>query len=158
MRKDLWLFLTKLVVVTVIMGLIWFWWLKEYYPQFLEPIGNLVLPWLGARKWQLSWTLDHMANMVPYIAMVLATPNLTTNWKIVLRGLYVGLPVLIIVHLLMLAAFDHIISSWGLSEITYRWAVPIWVVNDAMPLILYLLLFARVFSQLFAGISFARKD
>jgi len=157
-RKDLWLFLSKLVLVTVILGLAWFWWFKELYPKMLEPVGNVVLPLLGAQRWQLSWTLEHMANMVPYLALVFATPKLTENWRTVLRGVYIGVPVLIAFHLLMLASFDHIISAWGLSQITYRWAVPIWVVNDALPLILYLLLFGQILPQLFKGISFARKD
>ncbi|MFH1687318.1 MAG: hypothetical protein ABIE70_07320 [bacterium] len=149
MRKDLWLFLTKLAVVTVVLGLAWFWWFKLQYPRLLQPIGNVVLPWLGAHKWQLSWTLEHMSNMVSYLALVLATPEIGRRWREVLRALYIGLPIMVLVHLLMLAAFDHIISRWGLSEITYRWAVPIWVVNDALPLILWLLLLPEVLTELF---------
>ncbi len=148
MRKTLWLFLTKLLIYTVAFGLVWFLWLKAQYPLLLRPLGDWLLPLFGAHKWHLTWTLEHFANMGPYIALVLATPGFGRQWKRGAVALAGGLAILVAFHYVMLISFYHIMAHWGLSEISYRWTTPIYIINDSLPLILWLVFYPSVISQL----------
>ena len=148
MRKTLWLFLTKLIVVTVAFGLLWFLWLKPVYPHLLRPLGDWLLPLFGARKWHLSWTLEHFANIGPYLALVIATPGFARDWKRGTVALFGGLAILILFHYIMLISFYHIMARWGLSEITYRWTTPIYILNDSLPLIVWLAFYPGVLREL----------
>lgn len=151
MRKTLWLFLAKLVIYTLAFGLVWFLWLKAQYPLMMRPVGNWLLPLFGAHKWHLSWTLEHFANMGPYIALVLATPGFVRDWKRGLIALGGGLAILMAFHFVMLITFYHIMAQWGLSEITYRWTTPIYIINDSLPLVLWLAFYPNVVGQLVAS-------
>jgi hypothetical protein len=86
---------------------------------------------------------------VPYVAIVLSTPGLLRNWKRSLAALGGGVAVLVLVHLAMSAAVYHLEAEYSLSKEFYRFMVPIYVVNDALPLALWLLFYPRVLGELF---------
>ena len=148
---SLWLFLAKLAAVTIAFGLFWFLWFKGVYPQLLRPLGNWLLPLFGAQKWHLSWTLEHFANIGPYLALLIATPGFLRNRKRAALSIVGGLSALMAFHFVMLISFYHIMAKWGLSEITYRWTTPIYVINDALPLVLWLAFYPNVIGELLAA-------
>ena len=157
MTAKAWLFLAKVVAITCLLGLAWFLGVRWQYPQGLRLVGDWLFPLIGVRKWELSWTLDHMANIIPFIALVLATPAWYRPWRRGLAVLLGGLAILVVGHLLMLIAFYFIIASYGFSEYAYRWAVPVWVVNDSLPLVLWLACYHRALGQLFPRLRFGSE-
>ena len=156
MAKTKLLFLAKLVGVTALFGWFWFAWFEHQYPLLLKPFGDWLLPLFGARKWQLSFSLAHMSNWIPYVGLVLAGPHLSSRWKYHLLALVGGLAIIVAGHFAMLIAFYHIIDAYELSKMAYRFMLPIWVLNDALPLILWLAFFPRALSELFPGIHLGR--
>lgn len=153
-NRERWLFLGKLVAGTIVLGLIWFLWLSERYPFVLRPVGNWIFPIIGVSKWRLSATLAHMVNMVPYVALVLATPGWKVEWRRHVGALGAGVVALMLGHLLMLTAFDFIIGKYELSKAAYLWSVPVWVLNDSLPFVLWLSFFPNVLTDLFPRIRF----
>jgi len=76
-RKNLWLFLAKLAIFTVIFGLLWFYYVQNLYPVILKPIVfSNSFKWIGVKKWRLSILLDHFTNIIPYVALICASPDL----------------------------------------------------------------------------------
>lgn len=153
MKKNLWQFLAKLAAVTVILGLAWFWWLREAYPGFIAIPARSLLPLLGVQKLHFSAASEHFANMIPYVALVLAGPGALKRWRQLLLALFAGIAILVIGHLLMLTGFYFIVEEYALSKQAYRLILPIWVLNDALPLILWLTFYPGSLRELFPRIK-----
>jgi hypothetical protein len=153
-RKELWLFLAKLAVFTLVLGYIWFKVVQRQYPELIEPVAAVFFQLTAVRRWWLVLLLEHYTNLVPYIALVLATPGLITNWKRSLIALTGGLAILILVHLVMATAVYHLVAKYALSRTCYKFLVPIYLVNDALPLVLWILFFPRVLPEMFRFSSF----
>lgn len=156
MKKNLWQFLAKLVVVTLALGLVWFWWLREAYPDFIAIPAQTVLPVFGVEKLHFNAAAEHFANMIPFTALVLAGPGAVKRWRYLIMSLVGGLVILMIGHLLMLIGFYFIIEEYALSRQAYRLILPIWVLNDALPLILWLGFYPRALRELFPRIRLGR--
>ncbi len=157
MKKELWLFLGKLAVFTLILGYIWFKAAQRQYPDLIEPVAAVFFQLTGVRRWWLALVLEHYTNLVPYIALVLATPGLITNWKRSLIVLAGGLAILVLVHLAMAAAVYHLVAEYALSKTCYTYLVPIYLVNDALPLVLWILFYPRVLPELFRFSPFGER-
>lgn len=125
MKRNLWLFLLKLAAVSL--GLAYFWYSgwQRSYPDLIDPIATPVLTLLGVRRWWLALVVEHFTNIIPFIALVLATPGIVKGWKRTLVALVVGLSVLLIGHLLMSAAVYHLELKYSLSRSFYKFIVPI---------------------------------
>ncbi len=156
MRRNLWLFLAKLAAVTIVLGLVWFWWLREAYPEFVSIPARAVLPLIGVEKLHFSAAAEHFANMIPYVALVLAAPGALQRWRYLVVALVSGVAILITGHLLMLTGFYFVIEEYALSRQAYRLILPIWVLNDALPLILWLAYYPKALRELFPRISLSR--
>lgn len=155
-KKSLWQFLAKLVAVTLVLGLVWFWWLREAYLSFITDPARLVLPMLGVEKLHFSAAAEHFANLIPFVALVLAAPEATRRWRYLVTSLMFGICLLMIGHLLMLTGFYFIIEKYALSRQAYRLMLPIWVLNDALPLILWLAFYPRALRGLFPRVRIGK--
>ena len=159
-KRDLWLFLTKLLLFTLILGYIWFSGLQRSYPFIIDPLASWFFKLVGVKKWWLSLTVEHFTNLIPYLGLILASPGFFKNWKHTLTALLGGLAVLVAVHILMSAAMYYIVGEYGMSKSAYKIIVPIYLVNDALPLILWLVFYPELLSKLFnfVGMGRAKKN
>ncbi|MCK4462161.1 MAG: hypothetical protein KAW46_10165 [candidate division Zixibacteria bacterium] len=156
MKRNLWLFLLKLLPATLILGWLWFAHAQHAYPYWIDPVATFFFKLFGVRVWHLALTAEHFTNLVPYLALLLATPGLVRNWKRTLTALFVGLAVIVLVHIFMSVAIYYIVEAYSMSKSAYRIIVPIYLVNDAMPLILWLAFFPKVLSDLFGFIKWGK--
>jgi hypothetical protein len=107
------------------------------------------------RRWLLELTLHHFTNLIPYWALVLATPGHRFAWRRGVAALVAGTLVLIAMHLVMSAVLYFIWEAHGLGKTTYRFAVPLYVVNDSLPLVLWIGFYYRTLQRLFPFASFS---
>jgi hypothetical protein len=157
-KRNLWLFLLKLVSISLVLGFLWFWKLQDAYPHFLEPIAVPFFQWVGVKKWLLSWVIDHFTNIVPYIALVLASPGLLSNWKKTLAALLGGLAILIISHLLLSWLVYHYSAQYRFTKQFFRITFPFFLLSDALPLALWLLFYPRILPELFGFMKWGKKS
>ena len=156
MRKSLWLFLLKLLVFSLALGYLWFSRYQVLYPYWIDGIADPFFKLVGVKKWWLALVVEHFTNLVPYLALVLASPGLFKHWKRTLIALVGGVAILILGHLLLSWAVYHFHVKYSLSKSFYKIVVPMYIINDALPLALWLSFFPRLPSELFGFKWFAK--
>lgn len=160
MKKEPWPFLFKLIISSLVLGYIWFDFAQDAYPVFLKPIVFPFFKWVGVKKWRLSFLLDHFTNIIPYLALVIATPGFFKNWKRTLIAGFGGLIILIIGHLLISWIDYHYWSQaqFKLTRGFFKNTFYIYMLNDALPLGIWLLFYPQILSQIFKFLKFGRKE
>ncbi len=157
MKRNLWLFLLKLLPATLLLGWLWFTQCQHAYPYWIDPLATFFFKLFKVRTWHLALTAEHFTNLVPYLALLLATPGIIKHWRRSLLALFGGLVVIVLVHMFMSVAIYFIVEAYSMSKSAYRIIVPIYLVNDALPLILWLAFFPKVLSELFGFIKWGRS-
>ena len=157
-KKDLWLFLAKLAIFTVIFGLLWFYYVQNLYPVILKPIVFPIFKWIGVKKWRLSILLDHFTNIIPYVALICASPGFIKNWKKTIAALVGGLLILMLGHIAISWIDYHFWSKYGTTRPFFRRIFHFYLINDALPLGLWLLFYPRLLPQLFSFLRFGKKQ
>ena len=156
MKNELWKFLIKLAIFTVVFGLIWFLWAQDAYPRLLKPIVFPFFQWIGVKKWRLSLLLDHFTNIIPYLALVCATPGFFTHWKKTIIALLGGFIILMVGHIVLSWLDYHYWSQYDMTKKFFRSIFHFYLLNDALPLGLWLLFYPRVLPQLFSFLRFGK--
>ncbi len=157
MKKESWLFLIKVALFLLAFGWIWFWLVQDAYPYFLKPVAYPFFQWVGVRKWRLSLLLDHFTNVVPYVTLVCASPGFFKNWKKTLIALFGGLVILMIGHLLLSYVDYYFYSRYKMTKSFFKGMFPFLMLNDALPLGLWLLFYPKVLPEVFSFLKFGRK-
>jgi len=157
-RKELWLFLLKLPVLTLGFGYIWFSGLQLIYPDLIDPIATPFFRLVGVTNWLLYLLLEHFTNLIPYIALVLASPGLIRNWRRTIYALFGGVAAIVLVHLLLSWLVFELNEAYGLSRAFYRVWVPAYLFNDALPFGLWLLFYPELPGRLFGLRIFGHKS
>jgi hypothetical protein len=147
-KRELIAFALKALSISLVLGFLWFWKAQDLYPHLLSPISVPFFQWVGVKKWLLSRVIDHFTNIVPYVALVLATPEAFRNWKKTLFALLGGLAILAAGHLLLSWAVYYYSAQYRFSKAYFRAAFPYFLLCDAMPLILWLLFYPRVLPKM----------
>ena len=120
MKRNLWLFLLKLLPATLILGWLWFTQCQHAYPYWIDPIATFFFKLFGVRTWHLALTAEHFTNLVPYLALLLATPGIIKHWRRSLLALFGGLVVIVLVHMFMSVAIYFIVEAYSMSKSAYR--------------------------------------
>jgi len=157
-RKELWLFLAKLVPLTLLLGYVWFRTVQRQYPDFVDVVADPFFRLVGVRRWWLALVIEHFTNIVPYLALVLASPDLIARWRRTLAALLGGGTALVLGHLLLSTAVYHLNEAYGLSKSFYRVIVPLYLVNDALPLILWFAFYPSLPGRLLGIRLFSARD
>jgi len=142
-------FLLKLIFISLILGFLWFWKAQDAYPHLLSPVAIPFFQWVGVQKWLLSRVIDHFTNIVPYIALVLATPDAFKNWKRTIIVLLSGLIALAATHLLLSWVVYYYSAQYRFTKAYFRATFPFFLFVDALPLPLWLLFYPKVLPRLF---------
>jgi len=147
-KKDRLLFLLKLVLLTLILGYLWYIYIQRSYPTLLEPIAEPVFRLTGVRRWWLVLLLEHFTSLVPYAALILATIKPIKEWRRSLTALVGGIAIIVVGHLLMSIATYYIMENFAATRTSYVLLVPVYLINDALPLALWLLFYGSFFTCL----------
>lgn len=156
MKKESWLFPAKVAVFLIIFGWIWFWYIQDLYPYILKPVAFPFFQWVGVKKWRLSLLLDHFTNIIPYVTLVCASPGFFRNWKKTLLAFFGGLAILMIGHLLLSWIDYHYFSQYKMTKAFFRGTFPFLMLNDALPLGLWLLFYPKVLPGVFSFVKFGK--
>ena len=156
-KKQLWLFLLKLAFFSVVFGLLWFYYVQELYPILLKPIVFPFFKWVGVKKWRLSILLDHFTNIIPYVALVCASPGFFKNWKKTIVTLIGGLLILMVGHIALSWIDYHYWAQYKTTRPFFRRIFHYYLINDALPLGLWLLFYPHLLPRLFSFLKFGRK-
>jgi len=157
-RKELWLFLAKLIPLTLLFGYIWLSGLQAKYPDLLDPIALPFFKLVGVRRWWLALVMEHFTNIVPYAALVLATPGLIERWRRALLALFGGLAIIVLAHLLLSTAVYYLEIEYRMSKAFYRFIVPMYLLNDSLPLVLWLAFYPAMPERLLGWKFFSRSS
>ncbi|MCP4685019.1 MAG: hypothetical protein GY867_06155 [bacterium] len=157
-RKDLWLFLARLLSLTSILGYLWFFYWQVEYPFAIGFIAKPFFDLVGVKKWYMALLLDHFTNLVPFVALVLSTPGLFRRWRKSLAVLVGGLAIILCFQLLLSWAVYELISRYAMSPMYIKLSLPLFFVNDALPLVLWLAFYPKMPRQLFGLSIFAADD
>ncbi len=157
MKKEPWPFLLKLVLSTLILGYIWFAAAQNAYPHMLKPIFYPFFQWVGVKTWRLSILLDHFTNIIPFISLIIATPGFFKNWKKTLIALIGGLIILMLGHLALSWLDYHFWSQYKTTRKFFKSTFHYYLLNDALPLGLWLLFYPRVLPQIFPFFRFSKR-
>jgi hypothetical protein len=149
-KKDRLLFLSKLLVFSLALGYLWFSRWQVQYPYWIGFLAEPFFRLVGVKRWWMALVLEHFTNLVPYVSLVLASPDLLKNWKRSLIALTEGVTVLILGHLLLSWGVYYVHAHHGLSQTAYKYMIPMYIVNDALPLVLWLAFFPHLPSRLFS--------
>ncbi|HWR83097.1 MAG TPA: hypothetical protein VN285_07330 [Candidatus Deferrimicrobium sp.] len=155
MKKSLWPFLLKLLVFSLVLGYLWFSRYQKQYPYWIDGFADPFFKLIGVRQWWLALVIEHFTNLVPYLALVLASPGLVSKWKRSLIALVGGVAILIVGHLLLSSAVYFVNEKYALSKDAYRILVPMYIINDALPLALWIGFFPKLPGELF-GLRWVR--
>ena len=140
MKKERWLFLLKLTCLVVLLGYGWVQY-QVYYPAVLGPVFLPVLAQVGVDRWYMALLLDHFTTWLPFAALVLASPDPIAQWKRHLRNLSIGLGAILLSHFLLSWAIFEIVAVHCMNNTYYKLSLPLYFVNDALPLALWVWLY-----------------
>ena len=154
-KQRLW-FLARLLIAVTALGYFWVEY-RFYYPVVFEPVFMPVFHIIGLKKWYMALLLDHFTTWVPYAALVLASPDLITRWKRSLMVLFGGLLIILVGHFLLSWAVWELASRYAMSKIYYRYSLPLFFLNDILPLLLWLLFYPDLLEKLLGVKLFGRK-
>ena len=156
-KKELWLFLAKLAFFSIVFGLLWFYYIQNLYPVLLKPIVFPFFKWVGVKKWRLSILLDHFTNIIPYVALICSSPGFFRKWKKTIIALIGGLLILILGHIALSWIDYNAWSEYGTTRPFFRRIFHFYLINDALPLGLWLLFYPSLLPQLFRFLRFGKS-
>ncbi|MFH2036231.1 MAG: hypothetical protein ABIJ45_07510 [Candidatus Zixiibacteriota bacterium] len=158
MKKEAKIFLLKIFISSFLLGYVWFAYAQNLYPHFLSPVAVPFFKLVGVTKWRLSLLLDHFTNLIPYIALVISTPDLIRNWKKSTMAFFGGLLILMICHLLLSWLDFYFWSQYQMSKSFFKSIFHFYLINDILPLALWLLFYPTILPQLFDFLKFGKKE
>jgi len=157
-KKELWLFLAKLIPLTLLLGYLWFFHWQIKYPFAIGFMAKPFFDLVGVKNWYMALLLDHFTNQVPFVALVLATPGLFRRWKKSIAVLAGGLAVIVACQLLLSWAVYELVSRYVMTKMYYKLSQPLFLINDALPLILWIGFYPEMLSRLFGISMFSREE
>lgn len=137
----------KLVAISVVVTFVWFWWLQLRYAAMFGPAAKFAFRTLGIQKSGHLLVLEHFTSLVPFIALSLSLPNGFKKKRLLRLG--IGITIIAAAHYLLLIAVSAVYAAHGLTGITYKYIFPMLTINDALPLLLWIVLFAEEIRALF---------
>jgi hypothetical protein len=148
-RKELLKFLLKVLLFGVPLCVLWVQWLEGRYPYALHAAVHPILDLLGVKKWWMALLLFHFANLIPFVTLVLATPDLWRRLRHSALGLILGLASLVVMHMVLVFAVYYCNLKFGLRQEFHFITFPLYLINDILPFAFWYLWFPQV-RELFA--------
>ena len=147
MKKNLVYFFLSLIIISAVLTWIWFNWLQIHYALLFGPAARFTFRQLGIYKSGLRLVLEHFTNIIPYIALCASLPGVKLKKRLIRSA--IGLGILVIVHFIMIIAVSAVYTAHGLTSTAYKYYFPILTINDALPLVIWFLLFSEEILNLF---------
>jgi len=137
-RTLLW-FVARLIVVSVGLFVLWEWRLYEWYAIFFRTVARPVYALFGIElatmQEPVGLVITRFYNVIPFLSLMAASQGLA--WKRRTAGTAVGCVVIFGWHLVFPLIVRSIIAGYGLGPAAYQRLSPLFLLSDALPLILW---------------------
>lgn len=147
MKRKLLRFFLSLIIVSAVLTWFWFNGAQVSYALLFKPVAQFTFRLLNIYKSGVKLVIEHFTNIIPFIALSVSLPDVKIR-KRLLRLLY-GLLILMMVHFILIIAISRIYTSYELSPTAYKYMFPLFIINDALPLVLWFLFFSEEILRLF---------
>lgn len=147
MKRKLLRFFLSLIVVSAVLTWFWFNGAQVSYALLFKPMAQFTFRLLKIYKSGVKLVIEHFTNIIPFIALSVSLPDVEIR-KRLLRLLY-GLLILMVVHFILIIAVSGIYATYELSPTAYKFMFPLFIINDALPLVLWFLFFSEEILRLF---------
>lgn len=129
-----------LLLIVFSLPLFWFWMTAGQinYQKFLGAVVVPIARAMNEKGLNLFILKAHYMNIVPFVALILATPAL--GWKKRLTALVLGLLLMFVWHLVFSLTLNHYQILWGHDRRFYQLFIPAISVNSAVPVVLWFIL------------------
>lgn len=127
----------------LLLGFVWQYRLADLYPHLLKPVAFPFFRLVGVEKWLLSRVSGQFISLMFFLALELASPRMFERWRRTLFNLACGVACIACGHLLLSWVVYEIEAAYPDSETRGLFVEPLWIVNTALPLVLWLLLHRR---------------
>ena len=124
----------------LLLGLAWQYWLADLYPYLLKPVAFPFFRLVGVEKWLLSRVSGQFISVMIFLALELASPRALTRLRRTSFNLVCGMVCIACGHLLLSWAVYEIEAAYPDSKTRGLLVEPLWILNTALPLGLWLLL------------------
>lgn len=133
-----------LAFLALTMPLAWLWleWGEGAYVHLLWKVLRPAYDWMGLPHRRGGPVAPRLVSIVPFVVLMAITPGM--GWRRRLRGIAIGLLVIAIFHLLLFVLVDSAYAVLGRSRRALAKIVPFLVINDGIPLVIWIF-FARDF-------------
>ena len=148
-------FFLLLVATSLPLFYLWFVWGQDAYQEVIKAAIVPLAKMLDMRQLKLSYMKSQYMNLIPYLALMLATP--ARGWKSRLLGILAGTALLFLWHLTFSLTLNHFQLLWGPDRRFYRLYLPAISVSSAMPVIIWLIVAWEGVRELLGEI-FTRHD
>jgi hypothetical protein len=140
--RRLLVLLLAFVGLTAPLAWLWLAFGEERYARVLLAILDPVYDALGVRHRRGGPVAPRLVSLVPFAALMAITPGMGLRRRV--AGTLVGLAVIAGLHLLLFLLVDSAYAAFGRSRRALTMIVPLLLVNDGIPLLVWLF-FARDF-------------
>jgi len=125
----------KFVAITAPLTWLWLEWGREAYYRFFVQVSRPLLIALGVTGVRRDLVHDRFINYLPFLALMLITPALSLQRRLI--GSVVGCLVLYLGHVaLAVVAFESFIKH-GTTRESMSGLFPAWILSDALPFLLW---------------------
>ncbi len=152
--------LFKFFILLIVFSLPLFWlWMEEGQVAYQKLVGAIVVPLAKAlqeKELNLFILKGHYMNIIPFVALILASPALRLEKRLMALG--IGLPLMFAWHLLFSLVLNHYQTLWGHDRRFYQLFIPAISVNSAVPVILWFILAWKGVKELLGEILVRPKE
>jgi hypothetical protein len=147
-KRNLLRFFLSLIVVTVICTALWIYAVQVPYTTMFAPLARPLFRLLDVKVSGAVFVMEHFASLIPFLALSISLPHIPLKRR--LSRMAIGLGSIVFIHFLLIIISSVIFTHSGLSARSYKQVFPMLLVNDALPLILWFVLFSEEVIRLFS--------
>lgn len=142
--------LLKFVAITLPLTWLWMNGGQDAYFSFYMDLVRPILRGLGVTSFSPGLVRDRMIGFVPFLALMLVTPQLTPRRRF--GGIAIGVGVLFVSHIaLTYWAWATFVRDGATNQSMMRY-FPALIVSDALPFLLWAVFANRLLSELIARV------
>lgn len=142
MRKNLTLFVIKLIAASACLYVLWEWKGQRWYALFFRQAAlaayGLIGVQLAALRDALNITAERFFNILPFLSLMIAAWGITWQRRII--GTIAGLVILLVWHLSFTLVVQSIFNAHHFDQTAYKLLSPWFLFSDALPFVLWVVI------------------
>ncbi len=155
MKRRFWLLALEFLVITIPLAWIWLEWGRSAYLKFFVRLSTPILAFLGVTEFQPKLVQEHFLNYVPFLVLMLITPELTARRRII--GTIIGFVVIFFDHIGLVSVAFVAYSKYGLAAKAFSTLFPALLFSDSLPFILWAIIASGYLKKMVAGLRRPQK-